>query len=184
MEKLALGQQRRSVWVANAGVAAHNTVHHLALLRTLPIFKRAELLIFLVGLNDLSATVAFEGASTQATFEQYAVGLMNHLLAHAPGSTRPYYSRLRLYTLARAATNKWTATSITHMDLRFLQKLRAEGTIVPLPNIQIGLRNIIRGLSGSPTSAGRSMRAASSSRSRHSGAATAWLLSWPAIARA
>jgi len=136
MEKLAQGQQRRSVWVANAGMASHNTVSHLALLRTLPIFKRAELLIFLVGLNDLLATAAFEGAPTQATFEQYAVDLMNQLLAQAPGSTRPYYTRLRLYTVARAATTKRT---ITLGDLRLLRKRRAEGRIVPLPNIQIGL---------------------------------------------
>jgi GDSL-like Lipase/Acylhydrolase family len=146
MEKLSDAPKRRPVWLANAGVAGHNTVHHLAVLQTLPIFDRTEMLIFLIGLNDLLATVAFEGGPTQATLEQDAESLRETMLGSAQESySLPHYTRLRLYDVTRRALLalslklKRTAISVRHDDLKLIQKQRAEGTIVPLPVLQVGL---------------------------------------------
>src|SRR5205807_2797878 len=53
MEEMNARQKKHVVWVANAGVSGHTSVHSLALLQSLPILSNVDMLIFLIGANDL-----------------------------------------------------------------------------------------------------------------------------------
>ena len=72
MEGLNASQSAIPVWVGNGGQSGRNAVDHLVLMRTLPVVTQADLTIFLVGLNDLQPTLAFEGTATQKILEDNA----------------------------------------------------------------------------------------------------------------
>jgi hypothetical protein len=146
MEFLNNPQNRRPTWVANAGVSGHSTVHHLELLKTIPVFKQVDMIILLIGVNDLGATLAYEGASSQAQLEKDAAAFREYLVAGARDTnSHPYYTRLRLYELVRLAKTKvrttlgHTAVGVPQTDLELWRRRRAEGKIVPLPDLHIGL---------------------------------------------
>lgn len=147
MDELNQAQTQTRVWVANAGVSGHATVHHLALLETLPIFKQAGMLIFLVGQNDMGSLLAFEGQSAQSYLERDAAVLRATVLAGAtPQFDHPYYKRLRLYELGKnglvAVFAKFgrVGTGESQNDLAKWRKRRADAARVPLPPIETGLR--------------------------------------------
>ena len=131
-------QQAISVWVGNAGRSGRTTVDHLASLRSLPILIEADMLIFQIGINDLSSSLALEGAPTQRALERN-LGL-GGLYSY------PTFKRLRLFQFGRNALSKidpslvYVGWQITGSELVHLRRQRAQASIVPLPDLQTGLQ--------------------------------------------
>jgi hypothetical protein len=94
MEEINASQQNHPVWMGNAGVGNKNTLDHLVLLDWLPGIVRTDMLIFMVGMNDLRDSLFSDGAPTQVLLEQKS-GYRGNL----PSGTSwrrlyPYYRRL------------------------------------------------------------------------------------------
>ncbi len=133
MEGLRRAAPAASVWVGNAGVSGNTTAHHLRLLKTSPIVRRANLVIILAGINDLLTALALRGAPTQAFLEtQMDEGrqLLNANRHH-----------LRLFERARTLRTTWTAPSLTFQEYIVLaRRRRQQSPTVPLPHLDVGLR--------------------------------------------
>jgi hypothetical protein len=78
MVELNQRQKGLPVWVGNAGVSGLTTVTHASCLRRLPVLHQADLLIFLIGVNDLAAALLFDGAPTQEVLEERAELFAEH----------------------------------------------------------------------------------------------------------
>jgi hypothetical protein len=137
MDDLNAGAGSRA-WVANAGVAAHTTVHHLRLMQTLPVFSRINLAIFLTGINDMIYTLAYEGAATQTQIEARTK------LTLETGAG-PWFGRSKVYQMisgylasrhAPPKRNDDATLPNFYWDRRVTRK---QGKIVPIPNIDTGL---------------------------------------------
>jgi lysophospholipase L1-like esterase len=136
-------QNKMSVWVSNAGVNGHTAVHHLMMLRSLPILRRANLVMFLVGMNDFQFTLSHEGTATQTLLDRGADQFREEMLA---GTDTPYplYRRLRVYRFFRRAsaiaierTNKEDEKeTLNETELR---RLRSSKPSVAMPDLTIGL---------------------------------------------
>jgi len=140
-------QKQYFVWVANAGVSGLTTVDHLSCLGRLPMLSQADLLIFLIGVNDLQAALEYGGASTQMALEYKA-----ELFAeHAPPGVTPVGGLFRrtwvfplgrdgLLSLVSILRRRWgepapdAAPQFSEQSRR-----RAAGPILPLPDLRIGL---------------------------------------------
>ncbi len=147
MEGLNDRQRNVPVWLANAGIGGHTTVHHLMVLKSMPIFKQVDMVILLFGLNDLNASLAYGGGPTQAqleldteTFRQAMVGFGQRIINY------PLYKHLRLYRYGEGAKTSLVGrrTSIRGSvgSWEWLEKLRrrrATGKLVPLPDLRVGL---------------------------------------------
>ena len=103
MEDLNRTRSDHPVWVGNAGINGTNTVDHLALMQPLPGLIPSDLVIFLVGINDLIATLAYQGDTTQALLENAADPRRD--LPQQTAKSVPYagYRDLRLTLLIRDA---------------------------------------------------------------------------------
>jgi len=151
MEELNANPRSSPVWVGNAGVSGMTTVHHLVLLQWLPGVLRVDMVIFLVGINDLTASLSFEGAPTQAFLEKEA-GFRGDL----PAGTRwrsqyPLYRRLRLFLLVRGAAGNLGlrfggSGSERPFNLVSFRQRRAASPTVPLPDLHTGLQEYSRRL--------------------------------------
>ena len=62
-------RQKRRVWVGNAGVSGADFVNDLHLIRTLPIARDANMLLFLIGMNDLTQSLESRGRFNQDALE-------------------------------------------------------------------------------------------------------------------
>lgn len=125
-------------YVSNAGLSGKTTVDHRSLLESHRALQDAEMYIFLVGVNDLTASIALNGASserllqarTQSTFATFG----------------PYYTRLLLYRLVRPGLpppmkeRASTARRINLYNHAEGRTRRAAGPWLPLPNLTVGLR--------------------------------------------
>lgn len=149
MEGLNNRQKNLPVWLANAGVGGHTTVHHLMVLKSLPVFKQVDMVILLFGLNDLGASLAYGGGPTQAQLEMDTERFRQAMVGFGQrGFYHPEYKRLRLYQYAeRAKTNlvgKIRPPSISGSigSWEWMEKWRrrrATGKLVPLPDLHVGL---------------------------------------------
>ncbi len=155
MEGMNASEKSRPVWVGNAGISGANTIHHLVLMQWLPGVLPVDMMIFLIGVNDLESSLAFEGASTQAFIDRYA-GYQGDL---PPGvhwrseTVYPYYRRLKLDLLLQQAGQRLRQrlhrtddqpvskfdVAIGAVDL-VDRKKRAAAKIVPLPDLSTGLK--------------------------------------------
>jgi hypothetical protein len=139
---LELNQRQRAlpVWVGNAGVSGLNTVDHASCLRRLPVLHQADLLIFLIGVNDLSAALLFGGAPTQEVLEDRA-----ELFAqHAPDGVshvRGLLHRSWLLALVRNSLRHLSLTWRSEKDGQTEASLsgRAAGPVLPLPDLRLAL---------------------------------------------
>jgi hypothetical protein len=135
--------------VNNAGAGGLTTVDHLSCLRRLPILTQADLLVFLIGVNDLEAAIEYGGTPTQEALEYKA-----ELFAeHAPSGVRPmggFFRRSWLFAM--------TTTALINLKASLKRRLggarragvqpqfsesseqRSAGPRRPLPNLQIGLQ--------------------------------------------
>jgi len=133
------GQKKYPVWVGNSGASGLTTVDHLACLRQRPVLSQADLLIFLIGVNDLQATVQSRGASSQKQLDYKA----RLFIAHAPPGVKAeggLFRRAWLFAMARdIALRRWHSSPETDLLLGARER-RAAGPIVPLPDLQLGRR--------------------------------------------
>lgn len=142
MEAMNRRQKTYDVWVGNAGVSGLTTVDHLFCLRRIPVLSRANMLIFLIGVNDLQAALEFGGKSTQKALEFKA----KMFAEHAPSGVilaGGLFRRSWLFAWGRPAV--LTLPSILRRPRAVpgysrQQERRSAGPIVPLPNLQLGLR--------------------------------------------
>jgi lysophospholipase L1-like esterase len=152
MEGLNAQQKNVPVWVGNAGVSGHTAAHHLLLLRNVPVLSQVNMLIFLIGINDLQATWSLEGRATEGTVELDAEDFLSKI---GLGVRKPFplYKRLRLYELLRGA--RQLAVSIAERadtqgpawhDRR--RARRAAGPVVSAPDLHVGLQEYAARIQG------------------------------------
>lgn len=143
MDTLNKRQNKMPVWVSNAGVNGHTAVHHLMMLRSLPALQEANLVLFLVGMNDFQFTLSHEGTATQILLDRGADQFREEMLA---GSYTPYplYRRLRAHRFFRRAsdiaierTNKEDEKET--LNENELRRLRSSKPLVAMPDLTIGL---------------------------------------------
>ena len=139
------------VWVANGGQSGRNAVDHLELVRALPVLSEVDLLIFLVGLNDLQPTLAFAGDPIQEILEANALRFKEQVLdgGRRLRPARPYFKRTELFELAKHSSAAllgklsaseglgWMAVGPGSYVVEKRQQ-RAEAITVPLPDLEIG----------------------------------------------
>jgi lysophospholipase L1-like esterase len=137
---------KRPVWISNAGVAGYTTVHHLALLQMLaPLFKKIDMVIFLIGVNDLNSSLAYGGSSTRDALEEYAEDFRLDVTGRTFEHSWPLYRRLRSYQLVRQAVRRvgdlfFPGAQAWHgEDFTAARDLYASLPVVPLPNMQLAL---------------------------------------------
>jgi lysophospholipase L1-like esterase len=162
MEDLNNGRQDRPVWVGNAGLNGTNAVDHLALMQSLPGLIPSDLTIFMVGINDLATTLAYQGGPTQSVLERSA-GLRKDLPPGAMEKSQlPIYQHLRITLLVRSAA-KNLAAKLVHSGRQNVtsrreaerpnagiavlggreiegSERRAAAPVAPLPDLQTGLK--------------------------------------------
>ena len=129
MDNLNRQQHSTPVWVANAGVSGHTTVHHLEMLRQLPALRQADALLFLIGVNDLLETLQDAGAATQGRLQQGAIRFFHPL---------PYFRRFRLYSLARSALRAYAQSHYEQTPGKE-QRQRAVAPLAAAPPLETGL---------------------------------------------
>jgi len=142
MQELNSKQHNFFVFVTNAGLNGQNTADHLELLRKFPIAKNADLLLFLIGSNDLEPTLAFDGASAEALIERRASAT-----SFDEPKSYPFYTRLRLYHLFQevlqgAVRGLFELRGIPDGAQWYVARrlLRARGPRVRLPDLKLGLQ--------------------------------------------
>jgi lysophospholipase L1-like esterase len=143
MDEMNQTPGKRPVWVANAGINGHTAVHHLTLLRALPLFKRIDAAIILVGVNDLNAALAYGGAPTQEALEQNAETFRQGLTGFTAEQARPLYRRSRFYQLLRSALLRIVSRAGLQRNAVFFdarnqtraRELYASLPVVPLPDL-------------------------------------------------
>ena len=164
MKTLNAKQNGVEVWVGNGGQSGRNTVDHLELIRHLPVLGDSDLLIFLIGLNDLQPTLALKGAATQDILTRNAKEFGLQIL-RGGGYKRPYFpilkrtelfNRTKVSSIAAVANltpypvlNQLGVGPGTYVQIR--RNMRAESSIVSLPSLEVGLheyRTRIQALSG------------------------------------
>jgi lysophospholipase L1-like esterase len=138
MEGLNHRQDRYFVFVGNAGARAHASLEHLEFLRRMPVLRSGDLLIFLVGVNDLERTLNFGGGSLKQFFNE-AIEQLRHKLTPVD---LPAYKRLRLFQRARnilLSLDSETGANDTNAHVGRQRRVRAQSQVVPLPDLSIGL---------------------------------------------
>ena len=152
MERLNQSQQEIEVWVGNGGQSGRNAVDHLTLLEVLPVIQEADLLIFLVGLNDMVPTISFNGAPTQEFLESNTAKFRQQVI-RGGGRTyasRPYFKHSELYKLVRQSALPALAQVAPSAVLGQLgvgpgsyindmRQQRADGSVATLPDLELGL---------------------------------------------
>jgi hypothetical protein len=143
MVELNQRQKGLPVWVGNAGVSGLNTVDHAFCLRRLPVLRQADLLIFLIGVNDLAAALVFNGAPTQAVLEDRAELFAEHA---PPGVSRvrgllhrSWLLGLVRNSLKRLSQMVFLWRSEEGVSIGASLSGRAAGPVLPLPDLRVAL---------------------------------------------
>ncbi len=133
-------KNQHSVWVANAGAAGHTTVHHLRLIQTLSSIRKAHMLIFLVGINDLATALALQGQSTQEELERSADHFLQGGLFHGYSyEPYPFFERLAVFQLAAGALRGYLQGVRGPVCQEPARRERAGTKRVPLPSLQAAI---------------------------------------------
>lgn len=153
MDRLNLKQDNVEVWSANAGQSGRNAIDHRELLRVLPVLSEADLLVFLVGINDLQPTLSMEGASTQELLELNAVEFIRNVRngGKRQRPSRPYFKRTKLFDLLKRSSagiidDLAPASVLTRFGVgpgsyfAVKREQRSSSDIVALPDLTIGLQ--------------------------------------------
>lgn len=143
MVELNQRQKGLPVWVGNAGVSGLTTVDHASCLRRLPVLRQADLLIFLIGVNDLTAALLFDGAPTQQVLEDRAELFAEHApdgVSHVRGLLR----RSWLLALVRNSLQPLSQMIVTWRSGKGVPSGatfsgRAAGPVLPLPDLRLAL---------------------------------------------
>lgn len=146
-DDLNASQKNVPVWIGNAGKNGANAVNHLVLTQWLPGTVQSNMWIFLAGVNDLQASLAFDGAPSQAFLEKEA-GFQGDLppgKSFRMGGQYPRFRRLKLFMLmqqtiengVRVARHPKVFNTEFLVDFR---NVRAKSPVVPLPDLSTGLK--------------------------------------------
>lgn len=144
MQSLNSLEKQRPVWVGNAGVSGLTTVDHLWCLRKRPLLTEADLLIFLIGANDLEAALEFGGKPTERVLDERA----GDFIGHAPpglGVVGGVFRRSWLFDTVRRAilnlkpSSKRPAASVNEPVFQEEARLRAAGPVLPAPDLGLNL---------------------------------------------
>jgi hypothetical protein len=143
MVELNQRQKGLPVWVGNAGVSGLNTVDHASCLRRLPVLRQADLLIFLIGVNDLGAALPFGGAPTQKVLEDRAELFAEHApdgVSHVRGLLRRSWLLALLWNSLQHLSHLIFAWR-SEQDVQIGASLsgRAAGPVLPLPDLRLAL---------------------------------------------
>jgi hypothetical protein len=142
-----LNRRGARVWVANAGVNGHTTAHHEAVLHLVPAIRHADMLIFLVGANDMLATLSANGGSTTEMLDSDA----REFVRSMPWFRGPWTPEgecflrgLRLFDLAKRASDSLVSRKHKILkEITFYAKMRdarAGYPTVAAPDLSTGLR--------------------------------------------
>jgi lysophospholipase L1-like esterase len=140
-------QKKAPVWVANAGYAGHTAVHTLALLESVAVFKKAQMIVLLMGINDLQSTLEMQGASTEKALQRSA----RQFLDGQPAEHQPLHVKSQIYQRVHQLAYRRDATSAVSMEPGWwygpMRANRKTSPELPLPDLQTGL-NEFRGRIG------------------------------------
>jgi hypothetical protein len=123
------------VWVGNAGVSGLTAVDHASALRGLPVLRQADLLIFLIGVNDLTAALLFNGGSTQEALEDRA----ERFAEHAPDGVSHLRDLVRRSWLLASVRNSGRQLSHLIFTGQSASLSRAAEPVLPLPDLKVAL---------------------------------------------
>lgn len=135
------------VWVGNAGMNGSTTVECRAVLETVLATKPIDVVLFLVGFNDLYVTLSARGQPTERQLQANAEVLRSQMLH---GGSRDYYlsrypllRRLQTYQLIRLAASRLgfgpSRLTITPAVYAGYRDKRARAHLVPVPDLSTGL---------------------------------------------
>src|SRR5271170_5989267 len=107
------------------------------------VLRQADLLIFLIGVNDLAAALPFGGARTQEVLEDRA----DLFAEHAPGGVSRVRGMLRRSWLLALVRNSlqhlsqmiFAWRSEQGVQIGALLSGRAAGPVLPLPDLRLAL---------------------------------------------
>jgi len=152
-DRLNLKQDNVEVWSANAGQSGRNAIDHRELLSVLPVLDEADLLVFLVGINDLQPSFSMEGASTQRFLDLNAVEFIRQVQngGKRQRPPRPYFKRTELFNLLKRSSagiidDIAPASVLTRFGVgpggffEAKREQRASADIAALPDLTIGLQ--------------------------------------------
>jgi len=146
MTYMNASHEKLPVWVGNAGVNGARTVRHIKLLHELPGTLHVDMAIFLVGVNDLSLALAWEGKHVPDDLTQDERDPEGSEAA-IPASelVYPMYRRLKLFSLTSEAAQHVKQRfrrppSLAPADIVMLRKRRGESPVMPLPDLSVGMK--------------------------------------------
>ncbi len=145
MDGLNAAQKERFAFVGSIGVSAATTAEHARAIEKLPVVRRFDALVFLVGINDLSVAIQFEGASTQERLDRRARNAWPRL--RDPG----HLSFLDLHTVQILRDSLRSAERRLEPSAKRMAQARAarsRGPWVPLPPLEKNLEEYRSRLSG------------------------------------
>jgi hypothetical protein len=133
-------RRKRPVWIGNAGVAGHGTIHHLRLAESLPPIRNAHAWILLTGFNDLLSTLHDGGAATNRRLEESARRFLDGRFVLGR-LFQPYawLDRMLLYQVAVLAMGGDAAPPWHSDDYAVHRRERVAAPVVALPSIETGL---------------------------------------------
>jgi hypothetical protein len=123
------------VWAASANIG-HTTRDHLRVLQTLPVFRKVNMVVWLVGAADLQDTLTREGHTTEEALEASARTYLNWLETPAP--TDNPLTRTAIYRVSKQALGPvLPAKEVWKFDdfLVEQRKLRQSSKTIPLPEL-------------------------------------------------
>ena len=142
MDDLNHGEHTLPVWVGNAGASGHTALHHAVLLQDLPALSRMDALVFMIGINDLEATLIRRGGPADDYIWQ-DVREFKDRLADEPEYKYPLFRHLYLFKFARKTSlTLWLVAhyKIHEEDEAEMRRKRAQFPRVPLPDLTLGLQ--------------------------------------------
>jgi lysophospholipase L1-like esterase len=123
-------REGKHAWVQNAGLSGHGATEHLLMLQHHPLAAESDLILILVGVNDLTAALASDGLPSQPAVEWQAAQEF---------ATYPRHIRLASYKLAKYLVRR---PSRRYDETRqFYDRMRAQrrsAPVVALPELATG----------------------------------------------
>jgi lysophospholipase L1-like esterase len=124
--------------VGNAGFSGHSAPYTRLLLETLPVYREADMIVLLVGINDLQASLALEGAPSDAALERSAQAFLD---GNSASMRVPFHERSWIIRRARTVIVPDAPGGDLSWEGWYSRKRdqRAAARTVPLPDLGTGL---------------------------------------------
>lgn len=138
-------------WVGNAGQSGRNAIDHLTLMETMPVIRQADMLIFLIGVNELQPSITFAGAPTETILQANTLEFQRQVEngGRKPGGSMAALKTFKLYeaftwssVASRFGISPHTATSGLGMGsglwFETLRERRRSASTLPIPDLSAG----------------------------------------------